>query len=192
MLVEYDFKGSGEEVKNVIICVLYYVYEGRNAWHSTWVNKYSNGCMHESLNSAKNHCEKLRKQGSVFYISQLPCIVFRSLQKALIVTEINSENPLSYYKQNLYSDLQKNIRAVANSFRPDSSYWTTPKPSKDSVVILKSNNCGILSERCNSKKFFTTYTSYLEGVDNFLAYTSHINPIKSDAILNLYEQMKNV
>src|SRR5690606_42111191 len=80
--------------------LVYYVHTGRNDWHSTSVTQYYPGCMHSTLESAKNYAEKRRTRGTVFYIRQLPCLIFRSRKQTISVTEINNRNPLSGYSVN--------------------------------------------------------------------------------------------
>ena len=75
-------------LKGISRGLLYYVHTGRNAWHSNWVTQYANGCMHTTLESAKEYAEKRRTRGTVFYIKQLPCLVFRSKDTCVLVTEI--------------------------------------------------------------------------------------------------------
>ena len=47
------------QITGIHSCALYFVTTGRNAWHSTWVQQYTNGCMHSSIASAKQYTEKL-------------------------------------------------------------------------------------------------------------------------------------
>ena len=54
---------------------IYYVFQGRNAWHSTWITQYNNGCMHINLDNAKKYAESLRACGSVFYIREIPALI---------------------------------------------------------------------------------------------------------------------
>jgi hypothetical protein len=76
---------------------LYYLHHGRNAWHSTWVSKYREGCMHSDEQSAKASAEEQRTQGSVFNISRIPAVLFVSSSGSIAVTEINSLRPLAGY-----------------------------------------------------------------------------------------------
>src|SRR4051812_25147339 len=75
----------------VRVVKVFYVSTGRNAWWSTWVTRYSPGCMHGALESAKAFCEERRRQGTIFYIDELPSLAFVASECALVVSEINTE-----------------------------------------------------------------------------------------------------
>ncbi len=47
-------------LKNVKAVKIFYCFYGRNAWYTTWVQKYSENCMHSSLESAKEFAEANR------------------------------------------------------------------------------------------------------------------------------------
>ena len=84
------------KVREVSVCTIYYLYYGRNAWNSNWVTQYNEGCMHFDLERAFSSAEHKRTKGSVFYIVELPALVFRSAA-GHFVTEINTDRPLSGY-----------------------------------------------------------------------------------------------
>ena len=88
-------KLARSKVGDVSAGLLYYLFSGRNAWHSTWITRYTEGCMHGDLQGAKDTAERQRKQGSVFYIAELQALIIKSAAGVLAVTEINSGRPLS-------------------------------------------------------------------------------------------------
>lgn len=122
--------------------VVYYVYYGRNAWHSTWVSLYREGAFHHSLNSAKSYCEKQRVQGSVFDIHELPAIVIKSKNRISYITEINARSPLLHYVANLNNmdqeavSVKSTVADVENSFLPSSNHWKIRPRADNSVIIL--------------------------------------------------------
>jgi hypothetical protein len=146
------------EVESISTTLLYYVFTGRNAWHSTWITRYSEGCMHASLELAKKYAEKRRTQGTVFHIKELPSIIARSKNGCLIVTQINSSNPLSNYSPNATSVNTKPgtkkidgalnnyickkapILGLALSFAYDSRFWLAPPAAKNSVITVATND----------------------------------------------------
>ena len=67
---------EANKVNNVYPVKIYYVTTGRNAWRSTWIERYYKGCMRYSLESAKSYCEGHRQRGTVFYIRELPSLAF--------------------------------------------------------------------------------------------------------------------
>lgn len=128
---------------------LYYVVSGRNAWWATWVNRYQSGCMHLDLSSAMQHAERLRTNGSVFYIKEIPALVLQGETSTLVVTQINCEVVLAAYHPKGYSLRRNNIKRTENhilpgislslaasSFARDSGYWGVMPPSDDSVLIF--------------------------------------------------------
>lgn len=124
---------------------IYYVSSGRNAWWSTWIKRYTSGCMHTTLNSAKLHAEKLRTNGSVFYIHEIPALVFEGSHISFVVTQINCADVLKNYKP-ISSCVNKKVychvvvgtsfRKVYNAFSHNSIFWSVAPPAKDSVIRL--------------------------------------------------------
>lgn len=151
-------KLARSKVKSVEAGVLYYLFSGRNAWHSTWITRYTEGCMHSDLESAKNTAERQRTQGSVFYIAELPALVFRSAAGAIVVSEINSGSPLSGYSadaiQDDVPDGSKKIKGArdryiargvpmlgaALSFDRMSRFWKQRPPWRNAVIVVASDN----------------------------------------------------
>jgi hypothetical protein len=51
-------KLARSRVNDVRVAKMYWLYNGRNAWHSTWINQYNEGCMHSDLADARRSAEK--------------------------------------------------------------------------------------------------------------------------------------
>lgn len=133
---------------------IYYCLYGRNAWHSTWIQRYSENCMHLTFASAKSHAEAKRVQGSVFYIKELPALQFTTGKYRVLITQINSTCPLREYspsarrKDVIYGktkihDSRENyltfgapMEGLILSFSHDSRFWITLQSSINSVIIL--------------------------------------------------------
>lgn len=187
--------------------IIYYVHTGRNAWHSTWVTQYANGCMHTTLQSAKEYAEKRRARGTVFYIKQLPCLIFRSQITCVLVTEINNKNPLSGYSsdattddvayglnkiegaRNNYLKIGASINGVAMSFLTNSRFWNVRPGPRDSVIMLSSMNPALSVEKVSSDSLLA-YKSYSNGGNYYLGWSGIESEIKSLAILQLYRKAK--
>lgn len=138
--------------------LLYYVFTGRNAWHSTWVQRYTPGCMHTSLQSARQYAEARRVQGTVFNIKELPALLFRSPHGCLVVTQINSHDPLATYAaMAVHDDVgpgQRKIdgaldcymvpdapmQGVLLSFEPGSRFWHRAPAPRDSVIRVATDD----------------------------------------------------
>ena len=194
-------------VKGISRGLIYYVHTGRNAWHSTWVTQYSPGCMHTTLSSAKEYAEKLRERGTVFYIKQLPCLVFRGIGCAVIITEINNNNPLSGYSPtatsnevavgskkiegalNNYLKIGAQLNGIAMSFLPNSRFWNHRPSPRNSVVVLATKNEAVSVEKVKSDKLLS-FKSFSNGGNYYLGWSSVEPHIKRTAVLNLYRQAK--
>jgi len=119
---------------------------------------YKRSCMNLCFEDAKQKAEADRVQGAVFYISQLPSIMFQSGQTRIFVTEINSSFPLSGYSpraksleipydavriegaRNCYLADGAPLLGVALSFSPDSRFWRVRPAPKNSVIVLYSES----------------------------------------------------
>ena len=194
-------------LKGISRGLIYYVHTGRNAWHSTWVTQYANGCMHTTFESAKEYAEKRRTRGTVFYIKQLPCLIFRSQNTCVLVTEINNRNPLSGYSPdattddvayglnkiegalNNYLKIGAPINGVAMSFLPNSRFWNVRPSPRDSVIILASNNPAMPVEKVPSDSLLA-YKSYSIGGNYYLGWSGIESEIKRLAVLQLYRKAK--
>lgn len=177
---------SRSKVKSAQACLLYYLFHGRNAWHSTWVSQYSNGCMHTTLESAKATAERQRTQGSVFYIEELAAVAFLSARGAVIATQINTPSPLRGYSphavgahaagtvrvkgsRDCYFEKGAPMLGAALSFNSDSRFWKERPPSRNSVTVVASKDPRIdLKPLPKSKLVSRRSTSY--GRDYLLSW----------------------
>lgn len=140
------------KIEDIQAITIYYVYTGRNAWHSTWITQYTEGCMHTTLRSAKAYAETKRVQGTVLNISDLPALHILSSAGSVIITQINSKAPLKNYSRSAVSEshwcynLMKNylndylvpgasIHGAVLSFDFDSRFWRSPPPALNSTII---------------------------------------------------------
>lgn len=182
-------KLARSRVKRVEAGILYYLYSGRNAWHSTWVTLYTEGCMHSELESAKHAAERLRTQGSVFYIAELPALVYRSAKGTLAVTQINSDSPLADYSaEAIQQEVASNTRklrdardcylsegapmlGVALSFDHGSRFWTRRPPWRNSVIVVASDDpklpfAPLTASKLQSRRSRGNGSHYLLGWNN--------------------------
>lgn len=143
------------EITEIGAGIMYFVHNGRNAWHSTWVQKYSKECMHATLENAKKYCEENRGNGTVFYIIEMPTLVIRAGNKyALYVTQINAQNPLAGYSPTVpienkvfmgsmevfpcESELKigGKLNSAALTFESKSRFWKYQPESSTPVLML--------------------------------------------------------
>lgn len=85
------------KVERVTVARILYVRDGRNAWHSTWVQRYYPSSFHDEWAKAVEFAESQRVQGSVFSIRQLPVLRFQTAMGSLLVGELNTTTPMKEY-----------------------------------------------------------------------------------------------
>lgn len=93
-----DYQFLNWEIMDVSCVVLYFVFKGRNAWQNTWVQKYSPDCFYLTLEAAKAYSEKNRTNGTRFYIIQTPALALHTAGATFLITQVNTETPLSCYE----------------------------------------------------------------------------------------------
>lgn len=187
------------KVESISPVRLYYVYAGRNAWHSTWITTYSEGCMHVSFKSAADFVEKKRVQGSVFNIREMPGIAFRSSAGDIVVTQINTTEPLSLYSAKEYYQLShiaaRNkdltldsyirlgapIYDVAKSFSWWSKFWRSQPPVSNSVIILATRDSSA-DYSSDIQGDFKAYVSYSKGSKYRLGWQNMSATISAEPI----------
>lgn len=207
-LATYDEKAFAELARSQIISIeagiIYYVKTGRNAWHSTWVQQYSNGCMHGSQSSARQYAEKRRTQGTVFTIKELPSLVLQSTKGAVFVTQINTTTPLLDYSaeaireqprlgskliegaRNNYLVKGATIGSAALSFDWSSRFWRTPPPKRNSVIIVASADTTEVIKTLG-RKALQGLSSYSNGGGYLLGWQGQENFVSSEGVFDLVD-----
>lgn len=121
---------------------LYVVIRGRNAWHSTWVQNYSGpSALSASFVAAMAHAERKRKQGSVFYISEVPGIALQSEEGPVALVDFHSRNCFGKWDASIgadYLELGTPIGAVLRSLGPY-GHWRGKAPSRHSFISGKAD-----------------------------------------------------
>lgn len=189
-------------VKGVSPRIIYYVTTGRNAWHSTWVQQYSNGCMHSSLQSAKNYAEKRRTQGTVFTIKEQPALQICTENGQIIVTQINTTRPLSDYSPDAvrarpaqgaklidkasdnYLTAGASALGVALSFDCASRFWRKPPPRRNSVIVVASEDAALELDALRPRKL-RAWTSLSNGGGYLLGWRERENETKVNDVISL-------
>ena len=173
---------------------IYYVSSGRNAWWSTWVKKYNSGCMHVTLHGAKQYAEKLRTNGSVFYIQEIPALVLEGKFISLVVTQINCQDILQNYNPK-FKDLTTctthcHITAGSllchayNSFAYNSVFWYVAPPAKNSVLrLLCDTKLKDFDLYCTSS--INSYKSESIGPDYYLRWLQSTFEVKNKSLARI-------
>lgn len=200
-----DIKDPEElKLRGVRAVKIYYCFYGRNAWHSTWVQKYYKDCMHSNLESAKRFAERNRVQGSVFYIKELPALLFDGGNYPVLVTQINERCPLREYSakalredvsigsekiegyRNNYLTFGAPMNGVILSFEHDSRFWKTQQPLKNSVILLYTKT-EFESVELKTTKLKAWKSSSL-GKDYCLSWNPINSRVSQSSVLRLYNQ----
>lgn len=188
------------KVEHIEAITVYYVYTGRNAWHSTWITQYTEGCMHSTLQSAKAYAETKRIQGTVLNISDLPALHIYSPAGSIIVTQINTKQPFKDYSRSAvreshrYYDLIENhlndylvpgatIHGAVLSFDSDSRFWRSPPPMLNSTIIVTPSEkpCEYsISQNTNKRRRSISY-----GSSYTLGWKEQDTDISSEAVFCL-------
>lgn len=194
-----------ESVSRKSVRKLYYVHDGRNAWHSTWVQRYLDGCMHSSLSSAIRYAESLRVRGSVYYINEIPALLLESESLVLVVTQINCTDVLAAYSSNAVrneaaSDKQKieNLRhnyltrgspieGAFLSFEPDSHFWKNTPPPRDSLIRVLCEG-SLRDFESLGKGVLSGYKSKSCGSQYLLEWSHCEHKIQSDALHRIMKE----
>lgn len=94
--------------------ILYLAY-GRNAWQSTWINRYYPGSISVSKSSLQELAEKRRVQGSVFRIEARPSLLIKFKTRNLVLVGLN-RGPTSHYSELLREIKPFDLRAFWLTF----------------------------------------------------------------------------
>lgn len=88
---------SRQKIKSVSCIKLFYISDRRNAWHGTEVRRWYTKSFHLSFDSASRYAERLRTNGSVFYIREIPAICIEASKSCAIITEVNTLEPFKWF-----------------------------------------------------------------------------------------------
>jgi hypothetical protein len=165
-------------VRAVKVVKIFYVSTGRNAWWSTWITRYTPGCMHSTIESAKEFCEDRRVQGTVFYIDELPSLAFFAPERALVVSEINTDEFLGRLDfkglTNLTTVLpvsSMTLHQMTFVFKPESPLWPESYPREDSSILSFCSAPLTLAE-VSSKDEFSSLASSSVGPNYHLNWST--------------------
>lgn len=200
ILEEFSKDESSGPVEEVKAGAVYFVTEGRNAWHSKWVMKYTKNSIHSTLSSAKSFCERNRKSGSVFYIKRLPCLVLVGSENVVIVTEINSDNPLSRHlllsdspgrdavvAENLVVKSLENVSNVRVGFCAYSNVWVSERGKLNSILLMQHKKRLKLEGNPESS---SVWRSSSIGSDYSLIWKELDRRVKSVAVTNIVSKIR--
>ena len=164
-------------VRAVKVIKIFYVSTGRNAWWSTWITRYSPGCMHSTFDSAKKFCEAKRAQGTVFYIDELPSLAFFAPERALVISEINTDAFLGRLDfehltsiTTVFPVSTMTFQQMSYIFRPESPLWPSAYPQRDSAILSFCSAPESLAEISQSDEL-SSFASSSAGPSYYLSWS---------------------
>jgi len=118
--------------------VVFVLIRGRNAWHSTWVQKYQGpGAVYATRVAAKDAAERQRVQGSTFYIRAVPALLLESEAGSVVQVEFHSDKTFGKLS---VSDVIPRLAYGATMSEAllvlgrNGGFWRSPLPSKHSFI----------------------------------------------------------
>lgn len=176
---------------------LYYAYWGRNAWWSTWITRYNNGCIHTSSESARLFCEPKRVQGTVFYVNYLPALAFLSGKKALLVSEINTVDPLARLDRTSLAKIVQTLGVSSMTleqflriFRAESGLWPAAFRRENSVFCTFCENASTLEDLTDTNETSATLTSSSVGPRYHLQWSERPAGIRSVGVASIAAHLR--
>lgn len=124
--------------------IFYFLSTGRNAWHSTWSEKYSTqASIFGTFKSCKLAAEEIRVKGTSFEIKQIPGLAFYSKLGIVCIAEFHSEPSFKNLNFPLI-DVNLRIGSILNEvitpyIKPSAKYWSQPFPHSDSFIVAFSD-----------------------------------------------------
>jgi hypothetical protein len=91
-----ELGGIHQKSRRFSLTQVYYLGYGRNAWHSTWINRYQSDRISFDQSCLKDIAEGMRIRGSVFKIAPLPMLVFTVGKDRYGMCPINERSSYEY------------------------------------------------------------------------------------------------
>ena len=109
---------KNEAIESVHVGKIFHWWDGRNAWHSTWVQRYNNlDAFCATKETALSRIDASRVQGSVFYLQEFPVLIFMGKAACLLIGDMSDTSPLSKFKSTNFANTSS-LHDAAEAFRP--------------------------------------------------------------------------
>lgn len=181
---------------------IYFLYKGRNAWYGTWIKRYNMGnSFFLNKFDAEWEAEEQRKQGNVFYIEEIPALLFNfSKNYLMLISEINTDKPLSNFN---YKELEKFLQGNnkkriygkdMKEFFTNNIFWKYKPNFHNSLSIeyhekIKKNQIELLDNKFKLYKSYKSYYSeFLEWEDKTEEYNYKQSSFYINKIFNIFNQ----
>jgi len=178
LINDHEFLDS--KLLNLQGVTLYLLSTGRNAWHSTWSERYRrDAALFSTFNSAKAAAEKSRNRGTTFEIEQFPGLAFFSVAGVVALVEFHSKQPFGKLKIEAIGDqlkIESTIRdAIAPFTEATSEFWIEPFPSESSFVGVKADLAEEF-EPLPSPSYLKKWGSVASGSNYYLGWNEKNKP----------------
>lgn len=114
-----------------------FLSHGRNAWHSTWIRRYSVGSFFRDGRRARNAVESGKTRGTVFYMRVLPALQINYGTRRFLLTEINTPEPLRHLdlSETRFGLIGRGLTHFLDMLTPPSSLWKPGQATEDHVIL---------------------------------------------------------
>lgn len=114
-----------------------FLSNGRNAWHSTWVRRYSHGSFFRDGRAVERAVDKRKTRGTVFYLKVLPAFLFSYGARHFLVTEINTDEPFRHVDLYAarYGLMGRKLADFLDAMIPSSSSWKPQQSRENSIIV---------------------------------------------------------
>ncbi len=155
--------------------------------------------MHSRFEGARDFVKRHRVQGSVFYIKEIPALLFQDEEFVLAVSQINCKDVLAGYSVDAISQdvgaLRKKIdgapynylgwgatfEEVYLSFEHDSRFWKVAPPPRNSIIRVMCRGSIADFESLGDKRLMR-FKSYSIGANYPLGWTSSEGSVTYGAV----------
>lgn len=127
---------------------------GRNAWQSTWVNRYRNGALQASRREAEDYVAAHLKQGSNWGFQVLPGFHLQFSDSAYLLCEINTLTPFRNLQDHSMLQQGTSKSRCIDGLNPASSFWARGQSKEDGVIVQ------------NTARTWDSFPSYAERTDD--------------------------
>lgn len=133
-VVRQDGEITSPRVRAVAVLFL---SSGRNAWHRTWVKRYSRGSFFRDGRAVDLAVDKRKKPGTVFYLTVLPAFVFSFGSRHFLVTEINTSEPFRHVDLDSARNslMECKLADFLDAMVPSSSLWKPQQSRENSIIV---------------------------------------------------------
>jgi len=157
MTVIQKISGTAD-VEQIFVTKVYVPFAGRNVWN--WQkNNYFSGVLATSLDSAKNHAEANRVQGSSWNIRETPALVVSAKGESIILCDLKNSSPFLNWQPPIFHG--KSLRSIVEA-------WNSEQQSDDWRTFISHVSDGSILEPANQP--FNRYQAESNGANYRLSW----------------------